>query len=77
MALVSASVLLTAALQQAAEGTSFSAASVVVLLVLASVLLVAFLFWQWKASQKQRKSVVQPVLSWDLLSNRVFLGVLL
>jgi NhaP-type Na+/H+ or K+/H+ antiporter len=76
-ALIGASVLLTAALQQAAKGVPFSAPSVVALLALALVFLVAFILWQWLATKRSAKVTAQPILSWDLLSDRIFLGVLL
>lgn len=76
-ALVGASVLLTAALQQAAKGTPFEAPSVVTLLVLAPIFIVAFIFWEWFSSTGNRSIIAEPILSWELLSDRVFLGVLL
>ncbi|KUJ07889.1 MFS general substrate transporter [Mollisia scopiformis] len=77
LALVGASVLLTAALQQAARGGSFSTPTVASLLALAPIFILVFLFWQWFSTKTQGRFVAEPILAWDLLSNRVFLGVLI
>jgi hypothetical protein len=76
-ALLGASVLLTAPLQLTAEGAFFSSPAIVTLLVLSSVFAVGFLIWQYFASQRSKNIVAEPILSWDLLGNRVFLGVLM
>ncbi|RDL39059.1 MFS general substrate transporter [Venustampulla echinocandica] len=76
-ALVGASVLLTAALEQAAAGRSFAAHTIIPLLVLAPIFLLVFLFWQWFSTTRPGQSIADPILSWNLLSDRVFLGVLI
>lgn len=74
LSLVGTSVLLTTALQQAAEGYLFSAPEVLTLLVLAAVSLVCFLVWQWFITGDSHN--LDPVLSWHLITNRVFMAAL-
>ncbi len=76
-ALIGASVILTAALQEGAQGLSFSSPVVLTLLILVPILLFVFISWQWFLTIRSQKFNISPILSWNVLSNRVFLGVLL
>ncbi|KAJ3579323.1 hypothetical protein NPX13_g1242 [Xylaria arbuscula] len=70
--LVAASVFLMTALQLAAEGYSFRSPRVLILLILSPVSLVAFATWQWVIARNVYDS--DPVLPWNLLTNRVFMA---
>ncbi|KAH8702536.1 major facilitator superfamily domain-containing protein [Talaromyces proteolyticus] len=70
--LVGASALLTTALQQASSGNSFDSPKVLVLLILAPLFLAGFLVWQWHVSTG--KWNLEPVFSWGLITNRVFMA---
>ncbi|KAF2791121.1 MFS general substrate transporter [Melanomma pulvis-pyrius CBS 109.77] len=69
-----ASVLITAALQQAVKGEPWDSAEVLAPLILALVFLLAFLLWQWRVTSHIKN--INPILSWKLLTNRVFLSVM-
>lgn len=73
--LLGSAVTLTAALQQAAEGAPFDSPEVLGPLIVAPLLAIAFVVWQWFISN--RDSFADPILHWDLLSNRLFLGMLM
>ncbi|KAF2752776.1 MFS general substrate transporter [Pseudovirgaria hyperparasitica] len=68
------SILITAALQQAAKGIPFRSAQVIALIVVGGLLSLAFVLWQWLLSSNSR--TVSPLLSWEILTNRIFLGML-
>lgn len=72
--LVGASVLLLVALQQAAEGISFTSPKVLVTLILAPILLICFVYWQHYIANHRRH--LQSILPWELITNRVFMAVL-
>lgn len=69
--LVGASALLTTALQQASQGTSFASPQVLTLLILAPIFLLAFVGWQWRIDRKPSR--FNPIFAWKLLTNRVFM----
>lgn len=69
--LVAVAALLTTALQQASTGISFTSPDVLTLLVLVPLFLLGFLVWQWYISTN--KWNLDPVLSWNLITNRVFM----
>jgi MFS family permease len=73
--LLGANVLIVTALEQATAGVSFAAREILPLLILAAVLWCAFLLWQWYATAKCVS--LEPVLPFRLLTNRVFLGMIL
>ncbi|KAF2469066.1 MFS multidrug transporter-like protein [Lindgomyces ingoldianus] len=72
--LLGASVFITAALQQAAKGESWESAQVLAPLILAPIFLLAFLLWQWRVTSQDKG--INPILSWNLLTNRIFLSVM-
>ncbi|KAF2177057.1 MFS general substrate transporter, partial [Zopfia rhizophila CBS 207.26] len=65
-----------AALQQAAKGISFSSAQVLAPLILGPIFLVAFVLWQRFLTSRLSANSINPLLSWNMLSNRVFLAVM-
>lgn len=73
--LLGACLLLVTALEQAAAGISFAERKILPLLILSGLMWTAFLIWQWYATTKL--STPEPVLPWRMLTNRVFLGMIL
>ena len=73
--LLGACLLLVTVLQQATAGISFTARNVLPLLILSGVMWIAFFVWQWYAATQV--DPLEPVLPWRLLTNRVFLGMIL
>ena len=82
---VGAAVFLLTALQQVATGTKaadgsstseWTSPEVLALLVLAPIFLVAFICWQWCIAKYKWESKLDPILSWDILTNRVFMAAL-
>ncbi|PVH95529.1 MFS general substrate transporter [Periconia macrospinosa] len=73
--ILGASVLITASLQQVAEGAPWQSGQVLAPLILSPIFLLAFIGWQWRLTVQDKKII--PLLSWRLLTNRVFLFVLL
>ena len=69
--IVGASALLTAALQQASQGTSFISPQVLVLLILSPLFILGFVAWQWAIDKYLTK--LNPIMSWKLLTNRPFM----
>ncbi|KAH8885981.1 MFS general substrate transporter [Thozetella sp. PMI_491] len=72
--LVGAPVLLLTALQQASDGVPFTSPQVLTLLVLSPLFLVVFLVWQWFLSTRSWN--IDPLLSWGIITNRVFMAAL-
>ena len=73
--LLGAGLLLITALQLAGSQYSWSSAAVIVLLVLAVVLAIAFFAWEYTLSLGS--GVREPVFPWRFLSNRVWMLMLL
>ncbi|KAI9042371.1 putative benzoate 4-monooxygenase cytochrome P450 [Aspergillus affinis] len=73
--LLAASVLLIVAIEQAGLSYSWDSALVIILLVLAIILLVGFLVWEWYLSR--RSSSRQSVFPWKFVKHRVLLGTCL
>lgn len=73
--LLGACILIVTALQQATAGVSFAARDILPLLILAGFLWTAFILWEWYATAKCVS--LEPVLPFRLLTNRVFLGMIL
>lgn len=69
--IVGTSTLLTTALQQAAHGLAFHNAKVLILLVVAAILLIGFVVWEWLIWHNSWDW--NPILSWEILTNRVFM----
>jgi len=72
--LLAACVLLVAAMQQAAEGYSFASRLVLPMLVCAGVMLISFLVWQ---RYIDKRDLPESVFPWQLLSNRIYMGMIL
>ncbi|KAK8023701.1 MFS general substrate transporter [Apiospora rasikravindrae] len=71
---VGATVFLMTALQQAAQGVSYSSPEVLTLLILTPCFLACFLLWQWLLSRRSYN--LDPILSWSLLTNRLFISTI-
>lgn len=69
-----ATVFLMTALQQAAKGIPYNSPEVLTLLILSPCFLAGFLVWQWLISRVSWK--LDPILSWSLLTNRVFMATI-
>ena len=73
--LLGACLLVATALQQATAGKPFTAPDVLPLLIFSALFSITFVLWQWYATKKL--GALEPVLPWRLMSNRVFLGMIL
>ncbi|KAI9644355.1 hypothetical protein NHQ30_007712 [Ciborinia camelliae] len=69
------SAFIVSALQEAGTTYAWSSAPIIVLLVLTCVSVFGFLVWEYHVDK--RMETRQPVLTWRLLKNRVFMGALL
>ncbi|TVY75996.1 Efflux pump FUS6 [Lachnellula suecica] len=67
-------VLLITGMQQAAEGRSFSSRLVLPMLISSGVMLIAFFLWQRYIAER---NLPEPVFPWQLLTNRVYMGMIL
>ena len=73
--LLGACLLITTALELAAEGTSFASTVVLYSLVFSGVGWVGFVAWEWVITT--RRSVPEPVLPWRFFQSRAMLGMIL
>lgn len=73
--LLAASLLLITALQEAGIQYQWSSPLIVVLLVFAAVFWIAFAAWEYWISSST--GVIEPVLPWKLVNDRVRIGVIL
>ncbi|MCJ1356673.1 MAG: hypothetical protein MMC33_006668 [Icmadophila ericetorum] len=73
--LLSATVFLVTALQEAGTQYKWSSALVIVFLVLSGILLIAFIAWAKVLNIGTRQQ--EPVMPWQLMKHRVFMGILL
>lgn len=73
--LLAASVLLIVAIEEAGTSFAWSSSLVIALLVIAGVLLVAFVAWEWNIDH--RGSQREPVFPWSFFKKRVLMGMYL
>jgi hypothetical protein len=74
MFLLGACVLIVTAMQQAAEGYSFSSPVVLPLLVFSGILWIGTILWQWFINDRE---LPEPVFPWRFVTNRVYMGMIL
>ena len=72
--LLAACVLIVTAMQQAAEGYSFASRLVLPMLICAGVSLIAFLVWQRYIN---KRTLPESVFPWQLLTSRIYMGMIL
>ncbi|KAL9621738.1 MAG: hypothetical protein Q9160_003856 [Pyrenula sp. 1 TL-2023] len=73
--LLGTTILLSTALQQAAEGYSFTSATVLPLLIISAALCVVFLVWQRHVTLKTTSP--EPIFPWRFVKNRLMMGMLI
>jgi hypothetical protein len=73
--LLSATILLVAALEETANEYKWRSAFVITALVVSGLSWILFLAWSWKVTP--REGVLEPIFPWRFMQNRVFSGLLL
>jgi len=73
--LLSASILLVAALEEGGVRFSWNSAVVITFFAVSGVLWLLFFVWEWFVSREG--SAIEPIFPWRFFSNRVWMGTLL
>lgn len=73
--LLAASVLLIVAIEEAGISFAWSSSLVIALLVIAGVLLIAFVAWEW--NMDRQSSQREPVFPWAFFKKRLLMGMYL